>query len=711
MLFFLFTIFPLLCHAYHPDKYMKPEFSPYCIFKDYRCRTVCSCEITKNCTLLPMDESIRKSILYYHNQIRQIQTNGEPEPSGMTLLQYDTQLEDLSKCWALRCDNEYSTCFRTTRFNETSQSVVQLLIEGEPKPISFYWVQILSFWVEETKSISVDVIDSMPGGEKGDKMHNYAQLLGDNIRFVGCSWSHSNDSLIFVCTYGPRGPVYGEPIYKRGKPCTTCPEGYGCDGTKPFQKLCKEGGGVFENMTSTSEGTPPSPPPKPPTTMPAPPPTLPLTTISSPSTSSSPLPSSSPEIPPSLPVPMVPPSSSPLILPPTLPPTIAPPTIALPTIAPPTIAPPTIAPPTMQPSTVPPTLPPTTVPPTTIFIQKDPNAPPLPPPIPGKTCMDPSDCTESTLFNQEALTVTPEYLPRPFSQLSSSSRPFQYQGVYPQGSPPITPVYPGTYFEDTFPTERIEQPFTDKKLPPFIFPIYPGGRSPIMQPMSEMKLPRDYSPLVPLRKKPHSSMMSSALLLNPIQPIRSNPSPFMGDKNSSFHLARELDTQPSQMEPLYLPIQESAREDQLRNFTSSGYPASLVGDLQEQPKLDGVPSSQPTQPIDQQYYPEMNTQNIFDKSKNGPELEQLPASRSVEKSTSFFYPSPPQQPQSPQTQVQLVDQSSTSMLPTNPVLLSPRSAVSKSPPRSNVENSSKVHSSCKILISTLIFIKIIKVFE
>lgn len=205
-----------------------------------------------------MDDSIRESILFYHNQIRQIQTNAEPESGGMIMLQYDMQLEEISQCWALRCDNEYSSCFMTPRYPETSQSVIQLLTDGTKTVNTFFWVQILNFWLGETKSLSADSITVMPGGEKGDKLHNYAQLLGDNIRSVGCAWSTSNGTVTFVCTYGPRGPIWGEPIYKTGKPCTMCPEGFSCNNSRPFQNLCKEENGI---KTTTMRGTPPSPPP------------------------------------------------------------------------------------------------------------------------------------------------------------------------------------------------------------------------------------------------------------------------------------------------------------------------------------------------------------------------------------------------------------------------------------------------------------------
>ncbi|XP_044755963.1 peptidase inhibitor 16-like [Coccinella septempunctata] len=248
----------ILHEASSLKKLMKPSFIPYCTTRD-RCQPACSCEILPNCELLNMDNTTRESILFYHNQIRGIQTRAEPQPGGMAMLKYDDQLEELSKCWAARCENDYSECFLSPNYPETSMSVTQLQLGKGQNPTNILWIQVINHWLGNTKYLSVETINSMPAGEKGEILRNYAQLMCDRILSIGCAWSKTEEILTCVCTYGPRGPMQGEPIYRAGTPCTLCPKNYACDNEKPFENLCKE---VTPTTPEVLE-TPPSPPPSP----------------------------------------------------------------------------------------------------------------------------------------------------------------------------------------------------------------------------------------------------------------------------------------------------------------------------------------------------------------------------------------------------------------------------------------------------------------
>lgn len=212
-----------------------------------------------------MDENIRGSILFYHNQIRDIQTTAEPQPAGMTLLEYDMELEEISICWAARCDNEYSECFITPRYAETSQSVIQLVLEEGQQPNVFLWMQVMNEWLGHVRSLSAETIQSVPAGSEGEKLHNYVQIMSDKILAIGCAWSLLNNILTMVCTYGPRGPMQGESVYKTGYPCSLCPGGYACDYVNPFEQLCKLR--VYSAVSTPQDvpqyETPPLPPPLP----------------------------------------------------------------------------------------------------------------------------------------------------------------------------------------------------------------------------------------------------------------------------------------------------------------------------------------------------------------------------------------------------------------------------------------------------------------
>ncbi|KAK9874592.1 hypothetical protein WA026_005426 [Henosepilachna vigintioctopunctata] len=218
----------------------KPSFYPYCSTKTL-CKRVCSCEIAPSCNLLPMDENFRQSILKFHNQIRDMQTQRSPSPSGLAVLHYDSELEEVSTCWTVKCRNEYSECFVTTKYTETTQSVTQLVLEKGQTPNIFMWLQAMEDWVDMVASDALRIIEKLPTGVESEHLNNYAQLMTDRVLSIGCSWSINDASnvLNLVCTYGPRGPLQGEPIFKIGNPCSSCPHGYSCDQIDSFSLLCK----------------------------------------------------------------------------------------------------------------------------------------------------------------------------------------------------------------------------------------------------------------------------------------------------------------------------------------------------------------------------------------------------------------------------------------------------------------------------------------
>lgn len=227
----------------------KPDFAPYCIAKDI-CWPDCQCTSTENCEIIPLSKHTKEKILMILNQKRQIQTRGEAIPSGMNMLIYDHQLEQVSECWAAKCENTYSECFRTEIFEETSQAVGQITLDENIDPLPNHWIRIVDNWFGEFTSLSFEIIGSLPQGDFVEKIHNFAQLSSDKVLNVGCAWSLSGNKITFVCTFGPRGPISGEPVYKIGELCTECFIGYKCNYEKPFENLCKK-----IDINNTSEET------------------------------------------------------------------------------------------------------------------------------------------------------------------------------------------------------------------------------------------------------------------------------------------------------------------------------------------------------------------------------------------------------------------------------------------------------------------------
>ncbi|XP_045467749.1 cysteine-rich secretory protein 2-like [Harmonia axyridis] len=233
MQFILFI--SLFWFTYVSSKFKKPSFSPYCLTRSL-CKSACNCSATPNCTLLDLNKDFREKITFYINQIREIQTRAEPQPSGLRMLEYDEQLEELSSCWVSKCEIEYSDCFYSPRYSVTSQTVGY---STRKEPSLNLWYEIINTWLDEIRKLNVDMLLSFPAGEKGLNIHNFAQLLSDKVCHVGCSWSVSPNFVLLVCTFGPSGPLQSQPIYKTGIPCSGCPPGYECDKEKPFEHLCK----------------------------------------------------------------------------------------------------------------------------------------------------------------------------------------------------------------------------------------------------------------------------------------------------------------------------------------------------------------------------------------------------------------------------------------------------------------------------------------
>ena len=52
------------------------------------------------------------------------------------------------------------------------------------------------------------------------------------VYYKGGKWSRK----LYVCNYGPAGNVITLPMYKRGDPCSDCPDGTSCSSS--FPGLC-----------------------------------------------------------------------------------------------------------------------------------------------------------------------------------------------------------------------------------------------------------------------------------------------------------------------------------------------------------------------------------------------------------------------------------------------------------------------------------------
>ncbi|XP_044755976.1 ancylostoma secreted protein-like [Coccinella septempunctata] len=220
------------------EHFAKPSFQPYCLMEEIMCTLICKCKVQETCTLLPMDTEIRDKVLSYLNQARDLQTKRDPEPSGLSVLQYNMDLEELSICWAVSCEDSFTECLRTPNFPNSSQAISQISIKGKFPTIDL-WQDLISLWLGDVDNMDSSYIDSIPRNEDGSKIRNFAQIMSDKVFSVGCAWSLSKDLVTFICTFAPSGPVQGESIYQTGPRCSNCAEGYSCNHKESYRNLCK----------------------------------------------------------------------------------------------------------------------------------------------------------------------------------------------------------------------------------------------------------------------------------------------------------------------------------------------------------------------------------------------------------------------------------------------------------------------------------------
>lgn len=75
------------------------------------------------------------------------------------------------------------------------------------------------------------------------ELGHYTQMLWADTYKVGCGYAFYKDGKwnrkLYVCNYGPAGNIITTEMYKRGAPCSACPEGTFC--SQQYPGLCTSG--------------------------------------------------------------------------------------------------------------------------------------------------------------------------------------------------------------------------------------------------------------------------------------------------------------------------------------------------------------------------------------------------------------------------------------------------------------------------------------
>ncbi|XP_072133859.1 uncharacterized protein [Mobula birostris] len=190
---------------------------------------------------LALSEAEKKDLVNAHNEYR----SQVMDASYMLRMKWDNDLEELALTHAKECIWEHNKNRGQTGENLYSVTgTVDLKLAVEK-------------WYLEAADYTYDTMECTPLKMCG----HYTQVVWADSDKVGCA-SHFCDVLqgltdnnlsILVCNYSPPGNVLGQNPYKKGTPCSKCPDGFKC-----IDNLC-----TSEQDLDSGPETPPEPSPIP----------------------------------------------------------------------------------------------------------------------------------------------------------------------------------------------------------------------------------------------------------------------------------------------------------------------------------------------------------------------------------------------------------------------------------------------------------------
>ncbi|XP_072335932.1 peptidase inhibitor 16-like [Scyliorhinus torazame] len=169
----------------------------------------------------PLSEAEKEDLVHVHNTYR----SQVPDASSMLRMNWDNDLAEMAAEYAQKCVWGHNKERGTTGEN--------LYVATSPLNLK----EAVKKWYSELTDYTYETMDCTPQKMCG----HYTQIIWANSNKVGCS-SHSCDEVkgleyknlsLLVCNYLPPGNVVGEHPYKKGTPCSECP-----DGTKCIENLC-----------------------------------------------------------------------------------------------------------------------------------------------------------------------------------------------------------------------------------------------------------------------------------------------------------------------------------------------------------------------------------------------------------------------------------------------------------------------------------------
>ncbi|XP_042240701.1 CRISP/Allergen/PR-1-like [Homarus americanus] len=236
------------------------QSSPYCSFTSRH--TLCKFSgVGPRCGSQVMARGVgaqdAAAIVAQHNQLRSRVAMGQerrgdpgpqPQAANMRLLEWDDELAVVAQGHADQCvfEHECSDCRRVSRFGVGQNLFISFQSNFDTQ---IQWNRAIKAWYDEV--VDFDPSDIKPF-QFSTAVGHYTQMMWWNTYTVGCGFTMYEDGgwwkKLYTCNYGPGGNIIFSQMYRRGSPCSSCPEGTTC--SLQYSGLC---GAAFATRFPTNQ--------------------------------------------------------------------------------------------------------------------------------------------------------------------------------------------------------------------------------------------------------------------------------------------------------------------------------------------------------------------------------------------------------------------------------------------------------------------------
>jgi len=202
------------------------------------------------------------TILHQHNQLRSLVATGQeargapgPQPpaANMRQMEWDDELAVIAQSHANQCifEHECGDCRRVSRFGVGQNLFISFQSNFQTK---IEWPRAIRAWYDEVAEFSPNAIQPF---QFSAGVGHYTAMMWHNTWKMGCGYTMFEEGgwwkKLYTCTYGPAGNIIFSEMYRRGNPCSACPQDTTCSLTYPG--LCVPAGGNFVHNNQIARRT------------------------------------------------------------------------------------------------------------------------------------------------------------------------------------------------------------------------------------------------------------------------------------------------------------------------------------------------------------------------------------------------------------------------------------------------------------------------